>query len=116
MVNSKIMKELNFSEFTSFFDSVLKRPGMFGIYNVDDMNMFIVGFIRSLYFSDNVEFADTLINYFAKFRKFLNEKYETGNDYDWAKLIRLNTGSGMHSLERFVALFQEFHENNNWSN
>ncbi|MGN6419488.1 MAG: hypothetical protein ACTHMC_18455 [Pseudobacter sp.] len=93
-------------EFISFLFAILKRNGMFNVNNVEDINLVILGYEAALISSPIAQ--KSIHQLLLGFRVFVNAKFETHQDFDWARVIRFNSGGDKPSLELFESLFTQF--------
>lgn len=93
-------KNLNF--FIELISSVLKRPAMYEVNNIEDLNLLIRGFEMSCTEDKQV------IEFMHSFRSHVNSKLETNEDVHWARLIRYHAGGDNNSLKLFEKYFFEF--------
>lgn len=99
------MKMTDLNDFLSFVFLILKRPGMFCVNKVEDLNYMITGYTFG---NSNQEVAELL----SHFRIFVNNDMDSISNHDWVKLIRLYSGSDSHSLKLFQDMFERFLELN----
>lgn len=91
--------------FLELLFSIIERPAMYGVNNVEDINFIIKGYQFALY--DNPE-KEKFNNFLSQFREFINKDFETGADYDWARLMRFHSGGDSHSIEIFSRLLNKY--------
>jgi len=90
------------TEFIDFVAAMTKRPGMFGINNVEDLNLVVLGYTVAT--KDN-----TVEELLGAFTEFINRDFDTNNSYHWALVLRLNSAtSDHHSLKLFGDIFSKF--------
>ena len=81
--------------------SINKRPAMYGINKVEDIQLIILGY----YFNST---EDNYNNFNDEFKIFANKEFEIAGDNDWSGLIRFPSASDQHSIELFSNLFLKF--------
>ena len=91
--------------FIELIESITNRPSMFAVNKVEDIGLVIMGYeYASNKNENNVLLSECMIG----FRDFINKKFESQNNFDWVKLIRLYSGSDLHSIQLFSQLFKEY--------
>lgn len=93
--------------FIELVSSVVKRPAMYWVNNVEDFNLLILGFKMACNEDEHV--AD-LMN---SFNAYVNTRFETNEDIHWARLIRYHAGGDFNSLKLFSQYFFDFIKENN---
>jgi len=90
-------------DFLLFLGSVMKRPGMYSIFNVEGFSLIILGYLAG---SRNMD----CINLISDFKEFVNKecKIDKRRDRDWPRIVRFYTAGDMHSLELSIILFEKF--------
>jgi hypothetical protein len=88
---------------------LIKMPGVFGVNKVEDLKFLFLG---SWLFSPD---KSSLCGEFEiKFNVFVNDffrkEHKFRESFDWAKLIRLYSGSDKHSIELLGKIFDEYLE------
>lgn len=88
-----------------FFETILqyiKRPGMYGIQNVED--------IRLLFMHEEIFHRVSEVGEFnSQFNKYISRELGPGLDnFDWSKIIRLHSGSDFHSIQLFEQVFIQY--------
>jgi hypothetical protein len=95
-------------KFSGTIKMLLEKPGLFGINKIEDIYYFILGYDMCIT-SNDLEEND--YSYFKdNFRDFVNKDFDSDQNHDWAKLIRLYSGSDTHSIQLFTSLFNKFIE------
>lgn len=90
--------------FIDILASVLKRPGMFQINNIEDLYFFTLGY--SISSSDK---GDPCIHYFLdSFSDFISAKHQLSDRTNWSRYIRFISGGDKHSLELFETYFIDY--------
>ncbi len=82
--------------------AVLDRPGMFSIQRVEDIYTI---FLSEILFHKNEELEKWSADFSNFVKMDINENF---NNFHWARLIRLYSGSDAHSLELFRELCLRF--------
>jgi hypothetical protein len=106
-----------FDRFVQTISAVVKRPAMYGVSNVEGINLFILGFQFGCSGAEN----RIVLEFCSGFREFINqehaEEFSNKRDYDWPRLIRFYSAGDMGSIElfgrwfdAFVVLFKTKHE------
>ena len=81
---------------------LLDKPGMYRIQKVEDIYHYINA---EIYFNGNREVEA----WNGQFSEFVVVKMNKSLiDFDWSKVIRLYSGSDMHSIELFKQLLLEY--------
>ncbi len=91
--------------FIKLIREINKRPGMYAVNRVEDINLIIFGYSYAPFDSEEKQSLSQLL---ADFRAFVNNHYERKDNYDWVKLIRFYSGSDSHTRETFADLFSKF--------
>ncbi len=89
------------SKFIDFVSGVLRRPGMYQVNNIEDLNLLIFGFSIGC---NSKEVFSLLDDY----RLFVNQEFKSTNNYDWARLIRFYSSGDLQSLDLFKSKFKSF--------
>lgn len=90
-------------DFLLFLTSLMNRPGMYLVNNVEELSLVILGYLAGRKDTD-------CINLMSKFRDFVNKesKIDKKNDRDWPRIVRFYSASDSHSLVLFRTLFDKF--------
>lgn len=87
----------------------IEHPGLFGMNKISDLDLMLRGYEFGLLSTKNDKELKQLVDFRNHFRVFVQKKCETTIDYDWVKLIELNSGpSDSHTLKLFNQWFKEF--------
>jgi hypothetical protein len=98
-----VKKDFGLTELIKVVRHLMKRPAMFGINKVEDFDLIILGYTMS--------YSDENIDYFLLgFDEFVKKKWPDMGKYNWVKLIRLNCGGDLSSVELFSKLMEEYLE------
>ena len=83
--------------------SVIERPGMYLVNNVEELSLIIYGYLMGKGDVDCIELM-------SEFRDFVNKECKTDKkrDHNWPRLVRFYSGSDAHSLTLFRHLFDKF--------
>lgn len=95
--------------FRTFIYSILSRPGMFQVNNVNDLGLVIFGYLAAI---NKMESGLILNDFMDNFRAFVNKYFESDFNYDWERLIRFHSSGDKGSLELFKTVFDKFIEDN----
>lgn len=92
----------NVDEFMDKLEQLLKRPQMFKIERIEDLE---IVFITEIHLNNNILISDWLIefNHFV-----ISELNHNLSEFNWCQIIRLYSGSNKHSLELFIDLYHKF--------
>lgn len=90
-------------DFLSLILQIVERPGMYGVNELDDLYFIMLGYM----YSDIQEMSE-ISDLLEKFRLFINEHFESNEGHDWHKLVKLYSGSDIHSIELFGRLFNQY--------
>ena len=93
---------MSIEDFIKAIENLLIKPGMYRIQSVEDIYIYINA---EIYFNRNkeIEFWN------GKFSDFVIKKMNKSlTNFDWSKVIRLYSGSDLHSIELFRQMFNEF--------
>ncbi len=93
---------MEIESFLKFISHICKRPAMFAVSGVEDLNLVIFGYQCGL---GQTPMAREVSDFMFEFRKLVNKRYGSRKDYHWAKLIRFHSGSDSHTIEIFAKLF-----------
>lgn len=93
---------MNFNHFIKLIDAVCKHPAVYSINRVEEIDILINGYLFGT--GDK----ETISDFMSKFNSFVVQKFDIGTGYNWVKLIRLNTGGDLHTIELFDILYNEF--------
>jgi len=107
---NKVDNQDAIDEFYKLISSIVNRPAMFGVQDIEGLSLMIFGMSIS-----SGELSEIATDFNSKFRIFLNKKYKDDFksktlDFDWPRLVRLYSASNQHSLALFGSLFNEFFE------
>jgi hypothetical protein len=92
-------------KFLEVLNHRLERPGMYGVNRVEDLYHFIWGYATG---ANSQEVWDLM----SDFRVSLNKDWKTTKEnHDWPRLIKLYSGSDLHSVELFKQKLNEFLNN-----
>lgn len=91
-------------KFIEFVLEVCKRPAMFHVNRVEELNVICIGFQCALTDND----AKSLNEFLGDFREYVNHHFEMNSNYNWDSVIRLHSGSDLHSLPLFQRLFKDY--------
>lgn len=81
---------------------VLEKPGMYRIQRVEDIELFIRAEIT---FNRNKAVEE----WYGRFSEFTIKQVDHKlKNFDWCKVIRLYSGSDLHSIQLFKDLFFDF--------
>ena len=99
------MEEEKLNIFIELISSIVKRPAMYQVSNVEGLYLFIFGYITGS--------KSNILNEFnQEFKVFVNAHFENDikskKEWDWPRLIRFGSGSDNHSIELFGSLFKQF--------
>lgn len=99
MENVKVLRD-----FISFINSILERPGMFLVNNVENLALVILGY--------KVACKDTYVgvlnNFMDDFKKYVNERSDFKEEVDWVRLIRFYGVGDKNTLDLFKRNFNDF--------
>ena len=81
---------------------------MYGVSNVEGINLFILGYTCGCRGND----CEIINSFSLEFRSFVNaehaDDFVAQTDFDWPRLVRLYSGGDMHSIELFGRWFDAF--------
>lgn len=95
------MSSNKFQDYIEFIVSILKRPGMYCVSNVEDIYLISFGYLSGLKDDYTAEFM-------SDFREYVNKDFEMDENYDWVRVIRFHSGGDKNSIELFSKLFFNF--------
>lgn len=98
------MSTIKFEGFIKFIISVLKRPAMYCVNNVEDIYLISFGYTSALQDDNTADFMND-------FRQYVNKDFEMNGNHDWSRIIRFHSGSDRQSIELFSKLFFDYLEN-----
>ena len=98
-------EETEIAKFVEFVTGIINKPGLYGVNKIEDIYFIILGYRAAMTGLVNVE---QLNKFLYRFRKFVNEHFETKSDTDWCRLIRFYSGSDLQSIDLFGKLFSNF--------
>jgi hypothetical protein len=85
--------------------AMIKRPGMFGIYNAEDMHLVLFG---AMMFCPPQSYR-ALSDFQHGFRLFVNKHFGFKKDQQWHRLIKFYCGdNGFHEIKIFGQLFESY--------
>ena len=91
------------NEFYVRVAQISNRSGMYLINNVEELQLYLMGFMDAMKQDE----------WLLAFDNYVNEYHGVkGEQIPWYRLIRLRSGSDIHSLELFRLLFEQFCELN----
>ncbi len=95
--------------FITTLNHIIDRPAMYSVNRVEDIALIWLGYSLSIPKEDAVEFIDFQSN----FRLYVKKLFRSKIDYHWSRLIRLNAGSDIDSIDSFKRIFNSFLRYNN---
>jgi hypothetical protein len=97
-----------FDRFLEFIYSMIKRPAMYGVSDVEGVHLFVLG-VRCGCGGCDGEIMTAFSN---DFRDFINdefaEDFSKKRDHDWPRLIRFYSGGDLHSIELLGLMLDKF--------
>jgi hypothetical protein len=84
------------------------RPGMYGIYSVADIAMFILAYSAALH---DCDIKDADCEHFGGFQDFLNKHYlfdDITSYSGWLQLLQFRSSHGQESFDNFYQFFDEY--------
>jgi hypothetical protein len=97
------MIEEECKEFITLIKFMVKKPGIFGVNQVED-----IWFVSLGYTARKSRESEAVSKMLSLFQKFVNRKFSISENLDWHKLIKLYSGSNLGSIRVFGELFEEF--------
>jgi hypothetical protein len=89
-----------------FIKIVSNKPGMFLVNNIEDLSLTVFGYrFACAHHASNLESIDEFLD---SFKLFINVHYKTGENLDWARLIRFHCVNDFTTLQFFDKKFNEF--------
>jgi hypothetical protein len=87
---------------------MIKRPGMFRVSKVEDVNMIVFGFSCGV--AENE--LENVNAFLEGFKEFVNDEFaddfSSTPNYGWDSLIRFNSPTDSMTMQLFAKLFTKF--------